>query len=130
MPMSYSIDPTTGTVSLSRDTTPTYEEWERLMLDVLAHPDFRPGFSILVDVRGHVAPSANYIKRQVAFVAAHLDELGESKWAAVVDSPAMYGMSRMCMSLGSKRTGETRIFATIEEAEAWLRATGESVADT
>jgi hypothetical protein len=130
MAMSYSIDPTARIVSICRDAMPTYEEWQRLMLDVLAHPDFRPGFSILVDVRGHLAPPTDYVKRQVAFVAAHRDELGASKWAAVVDTPAMYGMSRMCTSLGSERTGETRIFATVEEAEAWLRAPSESEAAT
>jgi hypothetical protein len=106
MAMSYSIDPTVRTASISRDAMPAHEEWERPMLDILAHPDFRPGFSILVDVRGHLAPPTDYVKRQVAFVAAPRDELGFPM------RRAMLGVRREVVTVAAGNVQSARLIET------------------
>jgi hypothetical protein len=122
--MTYSIDRATGIVRLANDETPTYEEWERVMLAIFADPDYRPGFSFFGDGRGLPPSKTEMVRRTVEFAKRHPRELGRSHWAIVVDTPAMYGMSRMGKSLGESYIAETRIFSTVEDAEAWLHSIG------
>jgi hypothetical protein len=118
--MSYSIDPAARLVRLRNETTPTYEEWEACMIAVFADPAFEPGFAFLGDGRGLPPSDTEMVRRTVKFASGHKREFGRSRWAIVVDTPAMYGMSRMGQSLGKSLVAETRIFTNLEDAEAWL----------
>jgi hypothetical protein len=120
MTMTYTIDSAARLVRLHNATTPTYAEWERCMLEVFADPAYEPGFAFLGDGRGLPPSEADMVRRTITFASAHRREFETSRWAVVVDTPAMYGMSRMGQSLGASYVAETRIFDSVEAAESWL----------
>ena len=104
---------TCGDVSLER--------WRRTMIQVIADARFRRGFGILVDCRTATrAPVTQEVFGVVDFLSTRRDDLGQSRWAVVVEEPAGYGMARMTAAIAESAGLELRAFRTVGEAREWL----------
>src|ERR1043165_4042969 len=96
MAVTYSIDPEARIVFVTITGDSSFTEWSEAMLKVLADPQYRPGFNFLSDRRQQTeAPSTPSAKGAAEFLNQHSSEMGHYRWAAVSNSPAIYGMLRM-----------------------------------
>ena len=90
---------------------------------VVRHPAFEPGFDVLSD---HLAVQEPLTPPQAREMSAHIDGLvdlfGAGRWAVVTVAAASYGMLRMVSALLEPSGIEMRLFASHEDAEAWLAA--------
>jgi hypothetical protein len=116
-----SIDEHAGLVRIRYLGEPSFDEWAECMRAIVGDPRFRPGFSFLSDRRGIPALSTGFVRLCVDFLSGYSEEVGGSRWAVVIDSPAAYGMMRVAQVLASEVTSHIEIFTDIDEAEAWLR---------
>lgn len=120
MNLTYTIDKTANIVNVVYTGHPEFVEWAEMMYNVFRDPDFKAGFSFLLDRRGvKTPPSTGYIERVVAFSRQHRKELGKSKIATVVGEPGSYGMARMFQGL-TPENRSLRVFTDIDEARRWL----------
>jgi hypothetical protein len=119
MPLAYIIDARRRLVRLRYTDDPTFDEWATVMREVLEHPDYTSGFSFLVDRRGAVAPTRDYIRRAVDFTKGHRVELDGTKWALVVDGAEAYARASMAQILQAGAF-DVRVFTDAKEAEDWL----------
>ena len=121
MAITYSIEPDERIVYLTTTGESSFAEWRDTMLAALSDPAYRPGFNVLSDRRGETdVPDPEFAREAVNFLMQHSDELAGSRWAAVSDNTAVYGMQRM-FSILSETTGVTAMaFMNYEEARRWL----------
>ena len=88
---------------------------------VVSHPDFRPEFDHLVDMREvtDFAPSAQDVKLRAN--RDHKDKkLNASRIAIVSSSDIVFGMSRMYEALMDNAAVTVRTFKEMEQAKTWL----------
>lgn len=98
---------------------PTFDEWEKMMLQIFADPQFRPGFDFLSDKREvHGAASTEHVEAVAHFYRRHEGKMG--RWAIVVQGPLAFGMARMTESYcpGDR----VRAFTDMDEAMLWIHA--------
>jgi hypothetical protein len=109
-------------VSLFGETS--VEEQQRWLDALVAHHDWSPGFSVLVDTRGIADLRLPYSHaRQIAAHAKRLDELlGAGRHALVGDTDLLYGYCRLTEHLCRPCSGHIATFRDVDEAERWLRA--------
>jgi hypothetical protein len=128
--ITYSIDKVLRIVTLTYTGNPDFDEWVNTMRAVFKDPNFKPGFSVILDRRlVKVAPTMEYIEDITAFVKDHLIELGNNRTAIVVSEIASFGMARMSQGLMND-TERTQIFTDIEKAREWLSIPGLQTPET
>jgi stage II sporulation SpoAA-like protein len=101
----------------------TLDELEKAAGEVLGSPMFRPGMSVLVDVRlATVNPSAEEIRDRVARLAPYLARVSPSRECAIVtgSDPHRYGINKSIASFGSRAGFDVRVFHELDEALGWL----------
>jgi hypothetical protein len=91
------------------------------MLSALSDPEYRRGMGFLSDRRAQTdVPDPEFARSAAQFLMQHEDEMGGSRWAAVSNQPAVYGMQRM-FSILSEATGvTTAALMDFEQARRWL----------
>ena len=101
----------------------TIDDFERVMLEILAHPIAHPELRLLIDRRHCSTPLPDFVRRLVQCAERHRTQLAGSRTAAVVKDDAMYGMGRMIENLveAKKLPQEVRTFRDWDAAERWLQ---------
>lgn len=106
---------------LTYSRSPAIEEWTATMTAALADPRWRPGLCVLADRSRVPAPTTDFLRGLVSFVAGHGDAFRGCAWAMVVADDASYGMARMGQALLDRLGIAFEIFHDLESAERWLR---------
>jgi hypothetical protein len=98
------------------------EEQKRWLDDLVSHPDWVPGFDVLVDARELANPDLPYQHmREIAQHAKRLNErLGAARHAIVGDTDLLFGCCRMGEQLCWPCSREIVVFRDMEAAERWL----------
>ena len=119
-----SVDASKRFVCLRYDAEePPPQETLAAVLAILSDPELPSDVGILVDRRALAAPpSTDRVHLLTAALARHAELLRNRRIAVVYLGQATYGMLRMAQMLLTDTPATLAFFATIEEAEAWLRA--------
>jgi len=97
----------------------------RFVEEVIADPRFRPGMSVIVD---HTALDVSTLtaadmRARSSRLAANADRIGPSRVATVVAGQAAFGLWRMMDAYeDGLLESDGRVFYSLDEARAWLRA--------
>lgn len=116
----YSIDVESGIVHLIFVADAPYEQWASTLEEVIARPDYRPGFDFLVDRRQASVVSKSDLRRMVEFIDRRVESFAGSRWAIVVSSSADFGMGRMGQVFANRHPTTIEIFRDREEGLRWL----------
>jgi hypothetical protein len=122
MSYQFEIDRSEGVVYFSASGVFTSEELFSCIQEVVADPDFEPGYDHLVDLREveqHVTRGEE-IARRVAFDKAMAGRIGDAKFALVSSALQVYGMTKMYEILAKEAPFEVRTFVSMSEARGWL----------
>ncbi|MDQ3743310.1 MAG: hypothetical protein M3444_02895 [Acidobacteriota bacterium] len=121
MAVTYRIDAEDRIVYLTTTGESSFAEWRDAMLAVLSDPQYRRGMGFLSDRRGETdVPDPEFARSAAQFIMQHEGEMAGSRWAAVSNQVAVYGMQRM-FSILSEATGVTAAaFMDFEQARRWL----------
>ena len=88
---------------------------------VYGDPQFRPGMSVLLDVRGACpAVTGNGVRMIVDFVSRNIEERGKGNCAIVTGREVDFGMARMGQVYMDSLGIEVMVFRELEHAERWL----------
>jgi hypothetical protein len=122
MPYEFQIDKDQGIVFFTASGTFTKKELSSCLTEVMAHQDFEPGYSHLVDFTGVVnfEPGETEIKRRVEEDKAILEQLGRTRIALVSPTPFVYSMTSMYELLMGSDECEVRTFRDAAPAREWL----------
>jgi hypothetical protein len=101
-------------------TEPTPQEVMSALRAVCLDTRLRPGGGILIDRRSLPPPVTSRVRQMVGMLAEQVDFMRGRRMAFVIDDHATYGMVRMGQLLGADLPIDTRIFADVPAAEAWL----------
>ena len=121
MAFSFEIDTERRVVLFTGAEVFSTEDMLTCVEQVASHPDFRPDFDHLVDMRAvtDFAPSAEDVKTR-----AKRDHEGKvlnaSRIAIVSSSDIVFGMSRMYETLMDDASVTVRTFKEMESAKSWL----------
>ena len=127
MEIAWSIDPELRLVRLKYRGSADYPAWEKTMLEIFSHPDYRPGFGFIANLADAEVPDQAHLRQVSDFVAAHQEQLAGSRWANVTTQAAHYGMTRMAQVFVEGSVSPLQVFDSEEKAERW--ATGREEAE-
>jgi hypothetical protein len=98
------------------------EEQQRWLDALVGHPDWSPGFDMLVDTRKLGGLMLSYDQtRAAAQHAKRLDErLGDGRHAVIGDTDMLFGCARMGEQLSRPCSRQIAVFRDVEAAERWL----------
>jgi hypothetical protein len=122
MSYQFEIDRTRGVVLFSARGVFTPEELFSCIREVLAHPEFEPGYDHLVDLREveQFPASGEEMRQRVASDWAMGERIGDAKIALVSSGLEVYGMTRMYQILAGEAPFQVRAFVRMAEARSWL----------
>ena len=128
MPISYSIDPARGLVTLTYTGTITdrdlFDTFDRLYRD----PGHRVGMSELSDLREaeSVQVTAKGLQDLALRTARQLDPAGKT-WRVAVVAPrdVVFGLARMYELLREGSPEQVMVFRDLAAAEQWLLGSGD-----
>lgn len=119
-PLRVEIDAAARKVLVTYQTQPTFAEWKAAIEPVFRNPQYRPGFSFLLDRTAVAQPATTeHIRMLAEFIDARLREQGVSRWAIVVSDLGSYGMGRMLEQI-SEYQYCIRTFRSLDAAADWL----------
>ena len=118
--LAYRIDVETKMVHILGETPSDVAEFQQLMHNVLADPDFRPGFGFLRDRTG-MKPLGTDSARDAGHVLKQIKSLPTSKFAVVVDDGASLRSVRSVQLLTEGTWVEFAVFGLLESAIDWLQ---------
>jgi hypothetical protein len=121
MPITYSIDPHHGVVTLTCSGQVTLEEIVAIATRLRSDPFFQARFSTLADLSAATGFAFDFAQLS-GFVDRRLDPFAPgARRALVATRPGSYGIARMYQSMS---TGlNVAIFPSREEAMTWLART-------
>ena len=117
----FTIDPGRKMVSTTVTDALLDSDPGEYLAEVLAHPDYGPGYSALVVCRDVKlgAFTVSGVRRLVDSTRRAERDLGATRVAIVASQPVVYGMARMYQML-REAPYELRVFRDLAGAEAWL----------
>lgn len=119
--LEFSIHPEARLVRITYRADPTFDEFADTVRAILAHPDFRPGMSVLADRSAiPTPPTTEYVQRVVRFMGEFVPRNQVARWAQVAAGPASFGVARMGGALGAEDQVDYRAFTDVARAERWL----------
>jgi hypothetical protein len=121
----YDVDPEERLISVISAVEPEPKDLAPLIRKILAHPDYRPGFDMLLDHR--LRPRA-HVERQIRDtllrLRSHADQLLGSKIAIVVAPAALRQARKAEVTTALEELPfRLRVFTTLAEARRWLWST-------
>ena len=122
MPLRLTIS-TSQRVAVLRAKGPfTLMDWAAAVTALAVHPQRGAAMRVLLDRRaGPVNDSADFIWTMAAVVGEHLETLGGSRWAVLVeDEPNAFGLARVFMAAQELQGIEGAVFRDPESALTWL----------
>jgi hypothetical protein len=122
MPITYHIDPERNLVTISANGIINDPEYREIRARIASDPQFRPGMNQLEDYRSveeHNFTAEGYdsfLDQEISLRPV----FGESRHAIVTSSDLHFGLTRkLIVEIGDSHQ-DTRVFRSMEEAEAWL----------
>jgi hypothetical protein len=96
----------------------------KLLNDLFAHPDFRPGVSSIWDARNaDLSPlKAEDIRQFRAYQAQHADARGQARIALVAGDNLSFGLGRMFELTADLPNLHINVFRDMNAAETWVLA--------
>ncbi len=100
----------------------TTNELLSCLKEVVSHPDFKPGYRHLVDLRNLYQFSARSddLQQRVEDDKKMVDKLGDSMIAMVSSGQYTYGMTLIYKTLMDSPTCKVKTFRDITKARKWL----------
>jgi hypothetical protein len=129
MPIRYEVDAARRLVVATADAVVTETDLRDYVTSVLAHPDIRPGFRELADLRGvtRIEIPASVIADGIPSAIKGLEpQLAETRTAIVASEENAEEVSRVYDLLGTVVPTTVRLFGNMDEARKWLGLAGES----
>jgi hypothetical protein len=121
--MEYEIYRSEGLVEVVTHGEGDPKVFQDLLIDVLAHPDWKPGNSILMnhtDLKGGPL-DADKLRMLADIVNASRDKLGSSRMAILTPGSLEFGLGRMWQTfVEDKWDGTSDLFRSKKDAERWL----------
>ena len=121
MPVTWEVRGSRLRIAVSGENT--LDALEQLAAEILESPLFRPGLTVLVDVRlATTNPSAESIRDHALRLAPYMPRFGFSRQCAIVTGPDphRYGINRSLASFGGRAGFDIHVFREIDEALQWL----------
>jgi hypothetical protein len=121
MAFSFTIDKDHGVVRFVAEDVFSSRDLSESIKRVTAHPDFRPDYDHLVDMRAVSAfqPDSKDIRKRSQDDRDNI-RLDTSRIAIVATNNVVFGMARMYETLMDGADVTVRTFRDMAEAEAWL----------
>jgi hypothetical protein len=121
MPVMWTI--ARGVVLLESQSEVTFGEWRAAVDEFNRHPDYRPGMGVIHDWRKRTTlVTADDARARARYLERLVPALGTTRWAAIVEREADFGLARMVEILLDGVSGiDYRVFRDPVEAEAWAR---------
>lgn len=122
MPVAWTLNVETRAVQFVWHDPYTFAEWAAAMSDILAHPQYEPGFRFLSDRREAAPPTTEFVRSMATFFDSHREALHGARAAVLVHDEAGYGMARMIelITMGRNPAMTIRVFRDSEQAQRWL----------
>jgi hypothetical protein len=121
MPVTYQIDAASGIIRTRCVGAVTLEEVIAHFRDLIRDPDCPRRLDVLLDLTEETSLPESEEIRIVAYEISRLRERVEFGMCAVAACrDALYGMLRMFQVFTEELFGETWVFRSLAEAEAWL----------
>lgn len=127
MPIRFEVDPARRLVVATAVAVVTEADLRGYLTSVLAHPDVRPGFNELGDLRGvtRIEIRDSVVAEGVSnAIKEHEPRLHETRTAIVVSEENREQVSRLCELLRTVVPTTAKLFGDIDEARAWLGLAG------
>jgi hypothetical protein len=122
--MGVTVEPADGHLRVVVSGEPGYDEFVDIFKQVVEHPAFTAGMSILWDYRGatvrHV--KAAEMRRLAGHLAGQRHLRAGARMAFVAASDVDFGVFRMYEAISADSGVEMRIFRDVDVAASWLRA--------
>ncbi len=122
MPVEFEVIRSRRLVVITYADFVTIEDWTNTLEAMFAHPEYEPGFNLLVDRRAAEPPTRAFADAVAMFVRKRRKQFGTAKVAILVSDIASYGMGRMQEILNESSDLPTRAFRSEAEARGWLEA--------
>ena len=118
----YAVDADAGLLRVHMDGIYSLEEWFKLMARVQDLDGYEPGMNALYDAQVATFDfSAEEVRSLTAWVNQRVGNWGSDwRFAIVVSTDLMFGVSRMVASWFADAPFEARVFWTTAEAEEWI----------
>lgn len=110
-----------GVIVLRAKQSLGFDEVRSIFLEMVRLPGFKEGLSLVADFRGSGTSLTGDHMRQLAVLARETDAAwGDTKWSIIAANDALFGLSRMFVSLTDELQVDTHVFRDIGEANGWL----------
>lgn len=120
MPYDIEVDPEARLALLIGRGNTDPVEGHATLVELAAHPDFRPGFGLICDLRGlEYEPNSDEVMAGFDNVV-RFKPLLRSRFAIVVN-PTLETMSELSAALYATEGIDTRVFGDLDEARSWVR---------
>lgn len=123
--MDYRIELGDGFLVCTTSGTAAVVDFRRMLDELLAHPEWTPGTSMLHDhsVLDAGPLTVSEIKRIAELCAERSDKIGSGKCAIVVGRDLEFGLARMwAVYVEGRWDAEASVFRSKDEAQDWLSA--------
>ena len=121
--MEYEIHQHNGFVEVVTHGDGDVEVFQEFLNEVLRHPDWKPGFPILIDHSDlNAGPlTVDGMRKLADMINAAAVELGSSRMAILVPGDLEYGLGRMWqVYIEGRWSGTSEVFRSREDAVDWL----------
>ena len=121
MQPAFSVDATRRLVRFDYDVLPTFAQWADAFDAAVAHPDYQPGFSFLLDRSQVGKPTVAYLESVIVHIRENLNQVRGCRCAVVLP------LKHLSVSDGVKILAKDlpvtiQWFGSQTEAMAWLEA--------
>ena len=98
------------------------EEVLQAARDLVDHPDFGDGYSVLVDLTSveEVPISGADIRARVDLDRSLFDRIDKTRFAIVAQREYVFGLARMYQAMMEDSSFDIRTFREIDQARSWL----------
>jgi hypothetical protein len=123
MPIRFEVDPAQRLVMATADEVVTQADLRDYLTSVLVHPDVRPGFRELADLRGvtRIEIPASAISDGISSAIKEIErEVQETRTAILVSDHNAAEVSRLYDLLRTAVPSTVRLFSDMDEAREWL----------
>jgi len=117
MPISVSVDQNRRLICISVEGVVRDEDLRALGRRVRGDPAFAEGFPVLYDCTG---ATAILVTGELVFDMGTAARADQNRVAFIAPSPAAFGLARMYQIVADESGNRVRVFATADQAIAWL----------
>lgn len=120
MPIGFTIDAERGRVLIEAEGALTFTDLKAVQMGMHAHPDYRPHFDLLSDLRRASTNELSADQLRALIANSALSQAGGARRVIVVSGGVDFGMAGMFQALAEASDQHAAIFTDLDEARAWL----------